>query len=72
MSMARSIITRSNMTAHAQNLGHPFIYQNYAAAEQAVFSSYGSKNLDRLREISRKFDPTRVWQDLQPGYFKLF
>ena len=70
--MARSIIVRSNTTACAQDLGHPFIYQNYAAAEQAVFQSYGSKNLDRLREISRKYDPYRVWQDLQPGYFKLF
>jgi len=72
MIMARSIISRSNTTAHAQDLGHPFIYQNYAAAEQPVFQSYGSNNLERLRDISRKYDPHRVWQVLQPGYFKLF
>jgi len=72
MSMTRSIISQSNATAYAQNVGHPFIYQNYAAGEQAVFQSYGAKNLERLRGTSKKYEPDRVWQSLQPGHFKLF
>ena len=60
------------MTAYNQDLGFPFLYQNYAAAEQKVFAGYGQSNWKRLREISLKYDPDRVWQKLQPGYFKLF
>ncbi|KAG9242387.1 FAD binding domain-containing protein [Calycina marina] len=72
MSAARSVISRANTTAYAQNLGHPYIYQNYASAEQNVFKGYGEQNLLKLQEISRKYDPSRVWQDLQPGFFKIF
>jgi hypothetical protein len=69
---SRNIINRSNATAYAQNLGYPYIYQNYAALEQPVFPSYGAANLAKLQAVSKKYDPNRVWQKLQPGYFKLF
>lgn len=72
MTAARAIVARSNATAYAQGLGHPYIYQNYASLEQPVFQSYGSKNLAKLRATSKKYDPNGVWQKLQPGYFKLF
>ena len=71
MTAARNIIRRANSTAYAQNLGNRFLYQNYAALEQGVFASYGDENLQKLREVSRKYDPNGVWQKLQPGYFKL-
>jgi hypothetical protein len=65
------MVARANATAYAQGLGNAFLYQNYAAAEQDVFGSYGAANLARLRAVSRKYDPARVWQILQPGYFKV-
>lgn len=68
---ARNIIQRSNATAHAQGLGHRFVYQNYAAIEQSVFPGYGEENLDRLKSIQKKYDPEMVFKNLQPGYFKL-
>jgi hypothetical protein len=71
MQAARNMINRSNATAYAQGLGHPFLYQNYAAAEQQVFQSYGKANLLKLQAASRKYDPAGVWQKLQPGYFKV-
>ncbi|KFY43930.1 hypothetical protein V494_01751 [Pseudogymnoascus sp. VKM F-4513 (FW-928)] len=68
----RNIVNRSNTAAHAAGLGNAYVYQNYAAAEQDVFGSYGAKNLAKLRAVSKKYDPSGVWQKLQPGYFKIF
>ncbi|KFY02771.1 hypothetical protein O988_01920 [Pseudogymnoascus sp. VKM F-3808] len=69
---ARNIVNRANAAAHAAGLGNAYLYQNYASAEQDVFTSYGAKNLAKLKAISKKYDPTGVWQKLQPGYFKVF
>ncbi|KAG0649464.1 FAD-dependent monooxygenase [Hyphodiscus hymeniophilus] len=71
MKAARNIINRSNNTACSLGLGHRFIYQNYAAAEQDVFQSYGQENHERLRAVSAKYDPENIFGKLQPGYFKL-
>jgi hypothetical protein len=68
---ASSFISRANATAHSQGVGFPFIYQNYAALEQPVFEGYGQRNLAKLRAVSEKYDPFGVWQNLQPGYFKI-
>ncbi|KFY18267.1 hypothetical protein V492_00033 [Pseudogymnoascus sp. VKM F-4246] len=68
----RNIVNRSNTAAHAAGLGNAYLYQNYAAAEQDVFGSYGAKNSAKLRAVSKKYDPSGVWQKLQPGYFKIF
>lgn len=72
MAAARNMVMRSNATAYAQGLGHPFLYQNYAALEQPVFAGYGEENLAKLQAASKKYDPEGVWQKLQPGYFKVF
>lgn len=71
LAAARNIVNRANATAYAQGLGHPYIYENYAALEQNVFQSYGATNFAKLKAVSTKYDPTGVWQKLQPGYFKL-
>ncbi|PQE14646.1 FAD binding domain-containing protein [Rutstroemia sp. NJR-2017a BVV2] len=68
---ARSIISRSNNTAHAMGLGFRYLYQNYASHEQNVFWSYGEENLAKLRAVSKKYDPEGVFTKLQPGYFKI-
>ena len=68
---ARNIVNRSNATAYAAGLGNAYLYQNYASAEQDVFGGYGANNLAKLKAISKKYDPSGVWQKLQPGYFKI-
>jgi hypothetical protein len=68
---SRNIINRCNTTAYSMGLGHPYIYQNYAALEQKVFDSYGAKNKQRLQDIHEKYDPRGVFTKLQPGYFKI-
>ena len=57
--------------AKSRNLAHRYIYQNYAAAAQDVFSGYGPESQARLKAIHEKYDPTNVFTKLQPGYFKI-
>ena len=71
MNAARKIINRGNETAYSLALGHRFIYQNYAAAEQNVFPSYGAETHSKLKAVREKYDPEGVFTKLQPGYFKL-
>lgn len=68
---ATRIVDRSVAVAKAMGLDHRYIYQNYANLNQKVFAGYGETNLQRLREVSKKYDRDGVFQDLQPGYFKL-
>ncbi|KAI0506883.1 hypothetical protein F5B22DRAFT_638862 [Xylaria bambusicola] len=49
----------------------PFLYLNYANPEQKVLESYGGNSLDKMRNVSSKYDPTGAFQRLCPGGFKL-
>jgi hypothetical protein len=71
MTAARNIVGQANATAWARGLGHRYIYQNYASLEQKVFLGYGPDSYDKLNDVSAKYDPSGVFQKLQPGYFKL-
>jgi hypothetical protein len=65
------IITKVQAEAAKKGLNNDYIYMNYASGYQAVIRSYGTDNLQRLNSVARFFDPTGVFQELQPGYFKL-
>ncbi|KAL8867098.1 MAG: hypothetical protein Q9198_005055, partial [Flavoplaca austrocitrina] len=67
ISAAARVISRANEMARSMGLENRFIYQNYASRGQDVFGGYGEENERRLLEISRKYDPDRVFQNLQPG-----
>lgn len=54
-----------------KNLTVPYIYLNDASGEQDVFGGYKKENVDRLKAIREKYDPTRVFTDLMPGGFKV-
>lgn len=49
-----------------------FEYLNYAGPHQSPLASYGKDSLDFLRQVSRKYDPTGVFQHKVPGGFKLW
>jgi hypothetical protein len=66
-----NIVRRADAAAKARGLYQDFIYMNYASQFQAVVPSYGAQNQARLKSIATKYDPTGVYQRLQPGYFKL-
>ena len=66
-----NIIARTVAAAKAAGLYEDYIYMNYASQYQAVIPSYGAANQARLKTIAKTYDPTAVFQTLQPGYFKL-
>ena len=70
MEFAANFISSGVALAKSRNLAHRYIYQNYAAAPQDVFTGYGPINKARLQAIHQKYDPTNVFTKLQPGYFK--
>ncbi|KAH7378393.1 hypothetical protein DE146DRAFT_626531 [Phaeosphaeria sp. MPI-PUGE-AT-0046c] len=63
----------SAAVAMAKELGayNDYMYMPYSSPYQSVIKSYGAANQARLATIARKYDPSKVFQVLQPGYFKL-
>ena len=68
---AAEFMSAAREEAERRGLGHRYIYMNYAGPYQNVVPSYGEKNLARLKAVARKYDPTAVYQRLQPGGYKL-
>ena len=49
-----------------------FVYLNFAAWFQNPLAGYGKAQVDKLRAVSKKYDPTGVFQKQVVGGFKLF
>jgi hypothetical protein len=48
-----------------------FVYLNYAHPSQDPLSNYGQDNVQHIREMAAKYDPTGVFQTRVPGGFKI-
>jgi hypothetical protein len=57
--------------AKSRGLYNRYIYMNYAGPYQNVVPGYGEANLAKLKSIAKKYDPSEVFQKLQPGGYKL-
>ena len=68
---AEEFLSQATQLANAKGLLNDFVYHNYALPMQNPLGSYGSENLKKLREVSRKYDPGQVFQRLVPGGFKI-
>ena len=66
-----TILTKIKAQATELGVQNDYLYMNYASEFEDVISSYGSDNKAKLKSIAKKYDPTGVFQTLQPGYFKL-
>ncbi|PYI00699.1 FAD-binding domain-containing protein [Aspergillus sclerotiicarbonarius CBS 121057] len=71
-SVQEAIVDAQTALLEEAGLLIPFKYLNYADVSQDPFSSYGEENHDRLKEVSRRYDPTGLFQWGVPGGFKLF
>ncbi|KAF2201917.1 FAD binding domain-containing protein [Delitschia confertaspora ATCC 74209] len=71
LSYNKRVYSRTVEEAKRRQLGENYLYMNYASQYQAVVPSYGEANQQMLQKIAAKYDPTRVFERLQPGYFKL-
>lgn len=65
------VLNKIKAAAKAKGVDNDYVYMNYASQFQDVISSYGAVNKAKLKSISKKYDPSQVFQTLQPGYFKL-
>lgn len=68
---SNSLYERLVAEADKNGLNNDYIYMNYASPYQSVVPSYGASNQQRMKKIAAFYDPTAVFQKLQPGYFKL-
>ena len=67
----REYMRRAQADAEARGITVDYLYMNYGNVWQDVIASYGTSNKQKLEGVSAKYDPTAVFQILQPGYFKL-
>ncbi|RAQ98719.1 FAD-binding domain-containing protein [Stemphylium lycopersici] len=68
---ASTVMERSVAAAEAAGKANDYLYMNYGSPWQDVIASYGSENKAKLKAISKKYDPSGVFERLQPGHFKL-
>jgi len=64
-------VSRCTDLGASMGVNNRFIYMNYAAQDQDVFAGYGPESVSRLKRVQSEYDPTGVFRNLQPGYFKL-
>ncbi|KAJ4321400.1 hypothetical protein N0V94_002937 [Neodidymelliopsis sp. IMI 364377] len=68
---AATVKDRAVAAAKAKGKDVDYLYMNYASPWQDPVAGYGATNKAKLQSISKKYDPTGVFEKLQPGYFKL-
>lgn len=54
-----------------RNLYLPFVYMGDSSRDQNPIAGYGAANVDKLKAVSQKYDPTQFFQTLQNGGFLL-
>jgi FAD/FMN-containing dehydrogenase len=67
------LISRAREVAIRHEKFHPFVYMNYASADQDVYQGYKSENVARLKAIQKSIDPKGIFtsKGLCNVYFKL-
>lgn len=69
---AKQMFEQANQAAKEMGLANGYLYLNYADAWQDPIGGYGRENVERLRAVSRRYDPRAVFQKRVPGGFKLW
>ncbi|KAL2150094.1 hypothetical protein VTH82DRAFT_7770 [Thermothelomyces myriococcoides] len=66
-----SLLANMRQLAAKRGCLHRYIYANYGYHKDDIMAGYGEKSLERLREVSRKYDPDGMFQRGIAGGFKL-
>ena len=69
---ARSFLKQVETLAADSGMLHRWKYLNYAAQWQDPIAGYGHESREKLRDVTRKYDPHGVFQTQVPGGYKLF
>ncbi|KAL8733068.1 MAG: hypothetical protein Q9181_003723 [Wetmoreana brouardii] len=57
--------------AALQNKSATYRFTNYGYKDQKILEGYGKQSIARLQAVSRKYDPSSLFQRMVPGGFKL-
>lgn len=69
--VAKTLIASIEQATRAAGLFNDYKYLNYAASSQDPLGSYGEQSVERLKLVSKKYDPNGIFQTRVPGGFKL-
>lgn len=70
-SLMTLILEKVENLTKSRSLYDPFVFLNDAFTTQPVIHRYGEVNLERLQNVSKVYDPGRMFQYQVPGGFKL-
>lgn len=66
-----NLIKNIEAAAETQGKSARYRFTNYGYKNQKIFEGYGKQSIERLRAVSRKYDPRGFFQKTVPGGFKL-
>ncbi|KAI4209164.1 MAG: hypothetical protein LQ351_007880 [Letrouitia transgressa] len=69
--LIKETIEKVEALTKKRGLYDPYIFLNDAFPGQKVLRSYGDQSFQRMLEVSKKYDPTGMFQKQVPGGFKL-
>lgn len=72
-SKLNEIVEAGETFAKESDVFHPYIYVNYAGADQDVWRGYGEENVKALKQTQRRYDPEGIYTKggLASGGFRL-
>lgn len=65
------LLVRFKQVASEKGLLHRYIFTNYGYQTEDIFAGYGKESVKRMKEVSEKYDPEKIFQKAVPGGFKL-
>jgi FAD/FMN-containing dehydrogenase len=69
--LSKAIMDRVDQAADKVNDSLDYVFMNDASKDQNVLASYGQDNLALMKKVQLKYDPTKAFQKLVKGGFKL-
>ena len=68
---ASTLMWQVTQLTRSTRMANEWIYLNYALEKQNVLAGYGTDNVKKMYDASKKYDPQGVFQTLVPGGFKI-
>ena len=68
---ARNLFSQAQAKAVELGVDSPFLYLPYSYSWQDPLAGYGAANVAFMKQVSKKYDPTGVFQTQVPGGFKV-
>ena len=65
------ILSQAIALAKSRGLYHPYFYLNYARKQDDPIGSYGTASVNRLKNVSKFYDPRQIFQCRVVGGFKI-